>query len=402
MLLTIDLLFILSFFSAFTSQSFLDICDFLVVVTALTLAYKNGEFGVLLKKIKDWKYLWVAWILALIISVSINSLWSNSSVVRYVLEYRWIFSLASLAYLFTKIESEKFIIKYLAPLYIFLNAIAIFIHLYIDSDRAGGIYDQVMSFSHNIAPSCVFFILYLATNWKGSSVKNRIIFFVASATSLYLTYATLTRGVWIGTAFAILVALFIYKRKLFFVSLAFASLAFASVFYLNPEVKNRFSFAKESETSSSGYIRMALLRANIEIVKDNPLWGVGPEQNKTFLADYFKKLGYFEGLFKSHAHNQYLEIWANTGLFSFLCFIIFYIAVLRSGLQTYFSETSKKEKKLSLALTASALCFMVGSITECNFNISKNRFFFLIIAAWILSLALNKEASKKANLTPNT
>lgn len=380
----------LPWFAAFTSQSLLDISDVLIVGCAFFMAFKKGE----IKKIfvglpQIW--LWIVWLSVIVVGITVNEQWLNKEVVLGLLEYRWIFSFLCAVYLYKEIISEKLVIQYLAPMVLFLNIMAIGFYFYNTSDRAGGIYNQVMSFSHNIAPTCVFFLFYLLTAWNSLNLKHKILISTVVASSGVLTLLTLTRGVWLGVFVSILFSIYIWRKKFFFATAVISIVSFGLFVGLNKNVQDRIIVNEQTAQTGSNYLRIALLKVNLNIAADNPVFGVGIGQNKRVMPQYLEKLGYPKFLIESHAHNQFLEFLANTGFLGLICFCLFYFFTLRAGYRSFFASNDQATKTASLALLAGIVCFIVGSLTECNFNISKNRFFFILLAAWAVSLAFKQK-----------
>jgi O-antigen ligase len=194
--------------------------------------------------------------------------------------------------------------------------------------------------------------------------------------------------VWLGVFVSILFSIYIWKKKIFFATAVISIVSFGLFVGLNKNVQDRVIVTEQTTQTGSNYLRIALLKSNLSIALDNPIFGVGIGQNKRVLPQYLEKLGYPKYLIESHAHNQFLEYLANTGFLGLLCFILFYFFVLRACCRGFLVSTDVDKKTLALALMASLVCFMIGSLTECNFNISKNRFFFILLAAWAVSLVL--------------
>jgi len=94
-------------------------------------------------------------------------------------------------------------------------------------------------------------------------------------------------------------------------------------------------------------------------------------------------LGYPEDQFKSHAHNQYLHIWAGTGTLGLLCYL-FFVGFLLVQTWKNFKSFQGWEKALMAGCMAAQVEFLVSGFTESNFERSKVRFVAMMAWAFVL------------------
>ena len=68
---------------------------------------------------------------------------------------------------------------------------------------------------------------------------------------------------------------------------------------------------------------------SLKIIKDNYIFGIGPKNFRIICNDYktFSNLDRSENGCSTHPHNTYLQLWAESGLLSFLFIVIFYLAI---------------------------------------------------------------------------
>ncbi|HEY8271320.1 MAG TPA: O-antigen ligase family protein, partial [Pseudobdellovibrionaceae bacterium] len=210
---------------------------------------------------------------------------------------------------------------------------------------------------------------------------------------------SLTRGIWIGFAFALLFCAGFLGRKVFASSVLALVLTAGLLFYGSRRIQNRV-MGKTNAESQSNNERMLYWKANLQIFKDYPLWGIGYSQNNIHVEEYLKKEG-VEGLVGTHAHNQYLHFLAGTGLLGLACFLAFlalvFYSLLRRLWQWRKQKSSSDQYYLLLGAFAAILCFAIGSLTESNFSIAKNRFAFLFIAALGYAMSTSKISANSAN-----
>jgi O-antigen ligase len=287
--------------------------------------------------------------------------------------------------------------------------------------RFGGPFDDPMNFAHiygmytGLLSALVLFSLPLAKSFE-SSFKDLKAFYTPyqqgkiSTSSLLLSawiltsvsiLLSLTRGAWIGVSVAFLIIAFIYSRKIGAALLTILSFIFVSMLLVWTSFRERVLQAfHPSENYDSE--RVNLWRSNWEMFKDHFYFGVGHGDYKNFLPDYFQKLGIPADHFQSHAHNQYLQALSNTGIFGFLCYMLFIIGILYLTVK-YFQKT---KNQLFLASLAAQISFHLGAFTECNFERSKVRLVYLFFCALSLTLIAkfedNKNSRNSDNLKENT
>lgn len=379
----------ISWLAIFTSQSLVDLSDLLVVATALVLAFKNQEWKKLFLSFKP-SWLWPVWLGILLIGLLLNANLQSSEPWKDFFEFRWILTFLSWIYVLKNLLDHKKAFSVLGVLTLVLNIAAIIVWLKNPTERAGGLLGSIMSFAHNLAPVfCLYFILTL-TNWKNLSPKVKALYVAVVMTSLALVIVTFTRGVWIGSVVALSVTAFIWNKKVF----AGVVLGLVAIFLIGVTTSERFAnrvFTRTANETDSNQERTALWRSNWAMIKDYPVFGVGIGQNKSHLRDYYDMFGYPQTQRQSHAHNQYLQYWAGTGTLGFICFLIFLFVVLKYSYQSYKDNQTSYLSHLQLGLLAAMICFLVGSLTESNFNIAKNRFLFLMLAGMAVAWSNNKK-----------
>ena len=139
---------------------------------------------------------------------------------------------------------------------------------------------------------------------------------------------TLSRGGWIAGAIAI--ALFVAlawrrgwlrTRWLVIGTVAFVLLIVPFVATIGERVTGPDGGSAES--------RLPLIELSLDMIEDQPVQGVGLNNYTTALPDYAGPT--FTGEFLFAAHNKYLLVWAEAGLFALLAFIAFLLVTLRRG-----------------------------------------------------------------------
>lgn len=196
---------------------------------------------------------------------------------------------------------------------------------------------------------------------------------------LYCLLATMSRGPWLGAMVAIgmfvlmlwLVKKFDWKRLgIVFVT----SVVLIGLFNVlgDGALLNRFGtigtdigevVSGGENLEKAGSYRMFIWIRSLELVKDNPLWGVGLEQlGYAFIDNYSEDMVQYWGrvMFVDRAHNEYLHIAVSTGIPSLLVYLAFLFMVLRDGWRNW-----RKDEMLLPVYAA-----VVGYLVQAFFNIS--------------------------------
>ncbi len=205
---------------------------------------------------------------------------------------------------------------------------------------------------------CILALVMAAISIKGnskflSSSKNKVIFYILFF-ELILLYGsfllTFSRGGWVGFLFASLLMLFLSRKWKFILSL-FCLFMFAVIFV--PALKER---AVLTFTSIGDASRFAIWKGAWAMIKEHPFLGKGIG---TFMANFSQ---YAKGLGIQYAHNCYLQIWAETGVFALLSFISFVSVLLWQGIKSF----KKSNDYVMLGVLCSIFGFSVHSFFDTH------------------------------------
>ncbi len=168
------------------------------------------------------------------------------------------------------------------------------------------------------------FVAFMTEERVSKAAKALIgLSFILPVVALVLTYS---RGAWIS--FALSVGSFIALANLKLVPL-FLILAVMAIPFLPSSIINRVLSLFTGNDTSMGY-RLYIWEASLKALDANPLTGGGLGTNNFF--DAYRKFMVPEACVATHAHNMYLEIWLETGLFGFLSIVTLYVSSLKNTL----------------------------------------------------------------------
>ncbi|MCX6835858.1 MAG: O-antigen ligase family protein, partial [candidate division Zixibacteria bacterium] len=162
---------------------------------------------------------------------------------------------------------------------------------------------------------------------------------------------------------------------------------------LTPSVRSRF-------TTELGYhfnpdwpgSRLFIWGRSLEMVADHPLIGVGPGN---FDLEYKQRLApdITDRFWYQHAHNDFLEAAARSGLLGAATFGLLWVAVFGSLFRRWprTAEGSPERELLTMSLVGSVV-FLAASMTEATFSDEEVRTILMLVWALGLSAVYNQKA----------
>jgi putative inorganic carbon (HCO3(-)) transporter len=258
-------------------------------------------------------------------------------------------------------------------------------------DRLGGAFADPMTFAHSFGQFFVFLFGILVFMWQELQKKQKAFLLTTIIVLGLCVLFTFTRGVWIGCAVACLVVAGMFSWRLLLGFSAAGAVGLGLLISFWTAFRERILFVLNSSNNYDSQ-RIALWKANWAMVQDYPILGTGYGVNSQRLGEYFERLGYPADQFKSHAHNEYLHLWAGTGTLGLLCYL-FFVGFLLTQTWLSFKKFQSWEKAVMAGCMAAQVEFLVSGFTESNFERSKVRFVAMMVWALVLvyrSVRLNQ------------
>ena len=255
--------------------------------------------------------------------------------------------------------------------------------------RASGLFKSPMSLAGLLQLMLPLF--FAAAVSGGSSASRRRLFcgavFVLSAAALFYNR---TFCAWIAVMFSLALYFFlrVKKTKALFLSLSLTAVVLGGIYAFAPAARTRMD-AIAALRDLSMLERFRLWESAVNMLKDYPLLGVGPGNfKKLYAARYILPDAKEPDL--QHAHNDFLQMAAETGIIGLAAFIYLFYVILRLNLTWYRQD---KENFLALGCFLAAAGFLAHGLTEFNFgNSSVTRLFWLLLG---LSQAARGESAVK-------
>jgi putative inorganic carbon (HCO3(-)) transporter len=241
--------------------------------------------------------------------------------------------------------------------------------------RTKGFHPSGISYAHNL-----LFPLSIMTAWAFSpslSWQQRLALGCGWALMIFALLFSLTRGVWVAYVIVLVLLGIVRGGKVLVGVLGGVILLGGLLFSAGPGVRERAWKAFDLKENLG---RSQIWLANLDMIKDRPLFGWGYGNYRKFREPYYQR--YPEANHSGHAHNSFLQIWVDSGLIGLTAFLAFFAVLLRTGWQAYrlLPPTAEPLRSFALGAWLSIVGFLVGGLTQHNFGDAE-----VVIVMWAMT-----------------
>ena len=136
------------------------------------------------------------------------------------------------------------------------------------------------------------------------------------------------------------------------------------------------SVQSETKAELSGGVRLTIDRDGLKMFARKPVlgWGLG-----TFPIVYPQFGSFFTDKFVNQAHNDYVQLLAETGTFGFLTMVWFLVLVYRNGMRKLRHWTSDVNGAVALAALLGCTGILIHSFVDFNLQIPANAALFYVL-----------------------
>lgn len=188
------------------------------------------------------------------------------------------------------------------------------------------------------------------------------------------------------------------KKKKFFVFTITIFLISTTWFGWNSIIE-RFDNLKDERTGSLYEARLDFWHDSINIIKTYPLTGLGFNNFQEIYPRYRTFVSTNSVL---HAHNDYLELLVEGGVVSFILIASFVIILLYKSWKSFKFRKERYSIYIFLGILTGILAVLIHSLTDFNFHIGANGFYFFVLAAILVSASHTKFRGSKATTLTKT
>ena len=238
-------------------------------------------------------------------------------------------------------------------------------------NRACGLFGMYMTYGYGIGLFMILITGILIHRKKFShliSMPFIVLVWIINLTGLILSYS---RGAWVGFIVAI-PFFFLKSRKSFYTSLAVMGFIIILLFSFSIKVQKTFF---DNDRQQSNLRRISLWRAGLKAFHENPLLGKGflnfEAESKNIKERYDLSLKKFGG----HAHNNFIEYLASTGILGLLMLFLFHLF--------WFMEVYKRKDIVSNIVLPFVVALFVSG--QFQYTLGDGENLFLIMIVWTLS-----------------
>jgi len=263
-------------------------------------------------------------------------------------------------------------------------------------DRITGFMGHWMTFSGLLMLALVCTVAYgLRTGWKWIFLWIPIASVMALAILLSLT-RNAAIGAYLG-ALSLLVAAFLLERKRRFLVLLICFILFPVMAYYAAPISVQQRFRSGFDPNDPGaHPRLLIYDAALEIIEDNPWFGVGPKNVGIEALKYRNEKELPDWAYQ-HMHNNMLQVASETGIPGLAIWLWLMIRLAWDSLRTYrfarsgafpYGEVVRREATIiASAALGCWVALMIAGLLEYNFGDSEvlTLFLFIMCAPYVYS-----------------
>ena len=233
--------------------------------------------------------------------------------------------------------------------------------------------------------TCVIPIVLSFSLWRWKEIAIKLCLLLITVMLIVSSFWTYCRGGWLGLIsgliFVILVTNYCRLKKVFWVLFSFSYIVCVPLiglvlfFYQNRRDSYRFT----------------LFHGAWGMIKEHPLLGKGIGTFMDYCVLYAKSDSAY------YAHNCYLQIWAETGIFSLLCFLLFVGYVFYRSIKVSLKIPRSLNFFILTGLTSGLLGFLVHGSFEVHLYSFQLSFLFWVVLGLTVALSFKLDPEQKGN-----
>ncbi|RMF55721.1 MAG: O-antigen ligase family protein [Calditrichaeota bacterium] len=239
--------------------------------------------------------------------------------------------------------------------------------------RALGGYNMYLTFAGNqLLAFCLGIGLFLFEPRRSVWKKIYLFILVLLFAGIIATYA---RSAWLAILAVIPLAILLTRPRWLIYAVPGIIVAAILLGILFPALQERFISIFDLSKNET---RLNLWLTSLKMIKTHPFFGIGPGFFKVVFPQY-KVPGFYDTI--SHAHNDYLNLAANSGLLAFFSWMAVWISWFYFSLKKYFIISSYRERGILLGTILAISGIMIAALFQCYYTDLENNIFWWVMAA---------------------
>jgi O-antigen ligase len=213
--------------------------------------------------------------------------------------------------------------------------------------------------------------------------RDRWFWMAVGAAGFFSVYLSYSRIALVGLVFLGTLLAFLRRPALGALALVLF-VAFGSLLWTQSRsLQDRFFLS-----TGANQERKLLWQAAWEMTKERPVVGFGFGRSGRYTPEFTRRLIGQEAPFTSHAHNNFLDTLASTGVAGLGAYLAWWLVLLVSAWRSFRSGT---HRWLAAAALGGLLAFQVNGLTQVNFWDGKSQHTLMIWAGVVLALAVKRK-----------
>jgi putative inorganic carbon (HCO3(-)) transporter len=216
--------------------------------------------------------------------------------------------------------------------------------------------------------------------WAGAfALRGSLLGALASACLIVAIAFSTARGVWIGVAGGALLLALLDRGRRGLVLIAAGAVVAAAAVIVSPGLREQAAPLFTLGGANAG--RTAIYQANLEIVHDHPLLGLGFGRYKAESGPYYDRHPTADR--RSHAHSNVLQIAAETGLVGLAAFCLMFAVILRRGFVAVRGARDGGQWATAAGAWVGIATFFIAGVTQYSFGDAE-----VVMPMWLATAVL--------------
>ncbi len=240
--------------------------------------------------------------------------------------------------------------------------------------RLSGLNGMVLTYAHNLSFINILLLGYLVY-FKELSSKvrlNPVIVSLMLVINLVCAFLSLTRGAWLSFVFSIP---FLFLFRVSFKKWLIICAVTVSSFYCGLKMTDLDEEFFGTRRMNSNQQRIAFFKTAFESFKEKPLFGLGYKQFEFNATEIKKRHGLEWSNQSGHAHNNFFEHLASTGVIGALSFLFFSLF--------WFVESVRLRSAQKYLIQSFCVCVGISGLTQYTFGDAENSVFIMLV--WLFT-----------------
>lgn len=240
--------------------------------------------------------------------------------------------------------------------------------------RANGGYNFYLTLAGNelMAFAVVFALLIRAKDLQNS----KALYVIAALLIFGGIIATFARSAWIGLVFIIGVGTLVVNRRLFVVAAIGAVVLVVGLAIAVPEIQERIVSIFDLSQNET---RLNLWKTSLAMIADNPFFGIGPGCFSEMFPVY-KVPGFYDTF--THAHNDHINIAANSGLLGFFAWVTLWVAWFYYAARAFLNPAvAAFDRGILFGAILAITGILIAGFFQCYYTDLENNIFWWFLVA---------------------